>query len=77
VQIPEPDQDYDPGALALDALDSAEKFRRSMTGVDRPVAAVVHGLGAVTYALLAVAEEIRNLGEKQWPTTRKPRSSQP
>jgi hypothetical protein len=78
VHIPEPDQDYDPATLALDALDSAEQFRRAMTGVDRPVAAVVHALGGVTYALLAVAVEIRNLGEKQWtPTTRRPKSSKP
>ena len=48
-------------SLALDALDSAERMRGRAHSAQDPgsVGAVIHALGAVTYALLAVAEEIR------------------
>lgn len=77
MKLPDQDEEFDPVALALDALDSAENFRRGITGVDRPASAVVHALGAVTYGLLAVADEIRNLGETQCSPTRRKRSSGP
>jgi hypothetical protein len=64
----QPDQldDLDLESLALDAMDQAEKFRKGGSHVDRPASVLHFGLAGVTYALLAVAREVRALREEPW-----------
>lgn len=61
-------EDYENHALS--ALDAAEAFRKSGTGVDRPVSALTWGLAAVTYGLLEIATQIRALREEPWKQPR-------